>query len=380
MNAFTPHYSEEPEPAETAKSNIENGYFQWVPLAPAEDDGVGAHRAADESFGPQAPGADEFSGLQAPADASASLATGLAGRLAFALAGQSPGQCDTACADDNGIYRSPSGQQIALDPPRMADFLESLQVMGNVSIACARAGVSRQAAYRARRRSMAFARAWDAALLAARTVAETALAERAIDGIEETIYYHGEAVGSRRRYSDRLLLAHLGRLDKLAERVDVAATLPELDDMVDHLRAGEPLDEALDERAMAQARQEMDRGLQPGHGRYQQDSVTPVTPCPDCGGFCEDAKADPARALTEDDCQWLGNRLDRMDAARPAGALEPYQRPGGDPDQDIEAMQLRAFEAGEDEWWLLGMEDDAGGLGADGDEELAGGLEDWTAR
>lgn len=51
---------------------------------------------------------------------------------------------------------------------------------------------------------------------------------------------------------------------------------------------------------------------------------------------------------------WLGNRLDRMDAARPAGAREPHQL-GGDPGE-IEWLQLLAFEAGEEEWWLLSGE------------------------
>lgn len=48
---------------------------------------------------------------------------------------------------------------------------------------------------------------------------------------------------------------------------------------------------------------------------------------------------------------WLGNRLDRMDAARPHGAPLPYQL-GGDPGAS-EALQLAAFEAGEEEWWML---------------------------
>jgi len=37
------------------------------------------------------------------------------------------------------------------------------------------------------------------------------------DGIEEEIWYRGEVVGTRRRYDNRLLLAHVARLDKLAE-------------------------------------------------------------------------------------------------------------------------------------------------------------------
>src|SRR6187431_302171 len=40
---------------------------------------------------------------------------------------------------------------------------------------------------------------------------------RAIEGIEEEVRYRGEVVGTRRRYDTRLLLAHMARLDKLAE-------------------------------------------------------------------------------------------------------------------------------------------------------------------
>jgi hypothetical protein len=60
--------------------------------------------------------------------------------------------------------------------------------------------------------------------------------------------------------------------------------------------------------------------------------------------------------LTEADCQWLGNRLERMDAARPDGARLPHElardHPHLDTD-DIEMSQLTAFEAGEAEWWLV---------------------------
>ncbi|MBF9152521.1 hypothetical protein [Novosphingobium jiangmenense] len=78
------------------------------------------------------------------------------------------------------------------------------------------AGVSQQTAYVRRRRDPAFAAGWDAALIHAREAAEQVLAARALHGTTETIWFRGEAVGERRRFDARLLLAHLARLDARA--------------------------------------------------------------------------------------------------------------------------------------------------------------------
>ncbi|MEL7680094.1 hypothetical protein AAG602_02885 [Citromicrobium bathyomarinum] len=100
---------------------------------------------------------------------------------------------------------------------QQADFLDALAQGGNVRVACGAAGVSRSTAYRMRRACGRFEQLWDAALLVARTQVEAVLADRALNGVEETIFYHGEAVATRRRYDARLLLAHLGRLDRLTQ-------------------------------------------------------------------------------------------------------------------------------------------------------------------
>ena len=130
-------------------------------------------------------------------------------------------------------------------PRRQAEFLTSLQLFGNVRLAAKAAGVSAQTAYRQRRASPALRKAWDAALLAARDHAEQVLASRALDGWEEAVFYHGEEVARRRRYSDRLLLAHLARLDRLEESEEVADTLPRLDTLINQLRDGRALEENL---------------------------------------------------------------------------------------------------------------------------------------
>lgn len=102
-------------------------------------------------------------------------------------------------------------------PARRTQFLDCLANDGSISAACARVNMSREAAYRLRRRDALFARAWNAALVLAREASAEVLECRAIHGVEEQIWFRGELVGARRRYDSRLLLAHIARLDKIAE-------------------------------------------------------------------------------------------------------------------------------------------------------------------
>ena len=51
----------------------------------------------------------------------------------------------------------------------------------------------------------------------ARELAEDVLQDKALNGIVEQLFYHGEVVDTRTRFDGRLLLALLGRLDKRAE-------------------------------------------------------------------------------------------------------------------------------------------------------------------
>lgn len=103
-----------------------------------------------------------------------------------------------------------------------ARFLDSLAQRGNVRAACKRVGLSAETAYRQRRRDPAFARAWAAAMALARRVGEQVLADRAIDGVEEEVWYRGELCGTRVRYDARLLLAHLARLDSAVDETALA--------------------------------------------------------------------------------------------------------------------------------------------------------------
>jgi hypothetical protein len=128
---------------------------------------------------------------------------------------------------------------------RMARFLDHLAEKGNVRAACKRVGLSREAAYRLRRRDPLFARGWAAALVKAQDACIEVLADRAIDGVEEPIYYRGELVGTRRKYDTRLLLAHIARLDKLAEDKAALADAGRFDELLARI-AGEELPAELD--------------------------------------------------------------------------------------------------------------------------------------
>lgn len=122
----------------------------------------------------------------------------------------------------------------------MGRFLHALSLEGNVRHAAQAAGVSAQTVYIRRRRDAVFAALWDAALLNAREQAEQVLADRALNGVTETIWFRGEAVGQRQRFDTRLLLAHLGRLDARAAQAseEVHACAANLDDALDALLQG----------------------------------------------------------------------------------------------------------------------------------------------
>ena len=236
---------------------------------------------------------------------------------------------DFAPAPTNG----PHGRGASVFTSRkQAAFLESLAQFGNVRLACRAACVSAQTAYRSRRSSSAFAQVWDAALLTARTHAEAVLADRAVNGWEESVFYHGEEVARRRRYSDRLLLAHLARLDRLAERAALQAQAHDLEATIAALRDGDTLADVICEGGT-------------GAGAFSaQECVPPVPACRAC-----EAERNAARAA--DVARDRARRIAAMHAARPAEARGLYLSEVG------EEIQLDAFEAGVPEWWAVTSED-----------------------
>ncbi|PNQ76790.1 hypothetical protein BA950_06075 [Erythrobacter sp. SAORIC-644] len=291
-------------------------------------------------------------------------------------------------------------------------FLEALAVSGSVRSAARRVKVSHQSVYRARRSSAPFGRAWDAAMVIARGQAEALLADYAMSGVEEEVWYHGEIVGTRRRVSDRLLLAHLGRLDRMRTDARIEALAEDFDGLLHRMRAGEPIDVDVGEGAKpaaaghhTSARPQPVEGHGPNHTRGTPEILSPgqcntrsMSPLEDAAPPREERHPDEppcdciaARngtdggrphyrmgkngfepvlsAKGEGPCcgepRWPSCRacphyppvarlLNEMEDQRPLDAPEPDEL-GGDPAQ-IEECQIAAFEAGDEDWWRYGVD------------------------
>ena len=245
---------------------------------------------------------------------------------------------------DDATQASPHGERYSVfTPDRQRAFLQNLELFGNVRHATRAACVSAQTAYRLRRQSRGFRLLWDAALLAARGHAEATLADRAIHGVEEAVFYHGEEVARRRRYDSRLLLAHLARLDRLEANAEVFAMLERLDECIDALGEGVGIEETLA------------GGNAPGFSA--QDSVPTVPSCrngEDAQEPDEEAEDDDDDGFDPGETPELERRLSAMEAARPDDAVPLGDLADAEADIGmIEAAQLAAFEAGVPRWWEL---------------------------
>lgn len=175
------------------------------------------------------------------------------------------------------------------------------------------------------------------------------LACRALEGWEEDVIYHGEVVATRRRFSDRLLLAHLARLDKLCGDAEVAEFADCFEDNLARYAAGEdrparPPDEVGEGDENSSSGQWSTRSTQ-----YDFKDVPEALFCSDCGGPCLGL----AGKRPTYRCPGLDDRLDKMDAARPYGMPAPDEFPRGDSTGAIEATHLAAFEAGVEQWWRV---------------------------
>ena len=108
-------------------------------------------------------------------------------------------------------------------PERIAIFLNTLAEWGVVGHAAEAAGVTRQAAYALRNsaKGRAFQLAWRAAVLLARRRLADDLMSRALNGQVDQLWRDGELWRERRRQDNRLGLALLTRLDRIAAEPDL---------------------------------------------------------------------------------------------------------------------------------------------------------------
>jgi hypothetical protein len=129
------------------------------------------------------------------------------------------------CADDAARAAPPSSaittsvaRHDGWTGEKIAIFCETLAETAIVAEACDAAGMGISGAYACRRRNPVFAAAWDAALTIARERLADTLLARSMEGNVELIWKDGVCVGERHLLDNRLGLAILKRLDRLAER------------------------------------------------------------------------------------------------------------------------------------------------------------------
>lgn len=122
-------------------------------------------------------------------------------------------------------------KRIAFDERRRERFLALLSQGSTVAFACVGVGVSRNTAYAHRECDPAFAAAWSEASEAGTQAMEQEAYRRAVQGVEEPVFWKGQPVGAVRRYSDVLLIFLLKsrRPEVYRERTEVAVRTPPVD-------------------------------------------------------------------------------------------------------------------------------------------------------
>jgi len=90
--------------------------------------------------------------------------------------------------------------------PRKRAFLTAYAETGNVTQAAETAGIHRDTHYAWLESDQGYPAAFATAGEAAADRLEAEARRRAVEGVEQPVWYHGMQVGSARRYSDRLLM------------------------------------------------------------------------------------------------------------------------------------------------------------------------------
>lgn len=109
-----------------------------------------------------------------------------------------------------------------LTPQKKGKFLRALARTGSVPLAAKTAGLSVEPVLELREEDPAFAERWREAEELAGAALEAEARRRAVDGVEEPVFYQGQKVGVVRRYSDSLLglLLRGNRPEKFRDRAD----------------------------------------------------------------------------------------------------------------------------------------------------------------
>jgi hypothetical protein len=88
-------------------------------------------------------------------------------------------------------------------------FFKALENGHSVRMACAASGYTRQVVYRWRQRDRCFDENWHQAVMMGADLLEDEADRRGRDGYDEPVFSRGGLTGTKRKYSDGLLLARL---------------------------------------------------------------------------------------------------------------------------------------------------------------------------
>jgi hypothetical protein len=118
---------------------------------------------------------------------------------------------------------------------RQSAFLEAFRDTGTLAGAARTAGVSRSSHYRWIRENPEYRAKFEEANEEAADALEQEARRRALDGVEEPVFYRGERVGSVRKYSDQLLMVLLmaKRPEQFRERLDITSKADPGVDVID---------------------------------------------------------------------------------------------------------------------------------------------------
>ena len=118
--------------------------------------------------------------------------------------------------------RAPSG---ATRRAKQSEFLEAFRETSTLAGAARTTGTNRSSHYRWLQDEPAYAAQFSEANEEAADELEQEARRRALDGVDEPVFFKGERIGSFRRYSDQLLILLLmaKRPEQFRERVDVTS-------------------------------------------------------------------------------------------------------------------------------------------------------------
>lgn len=93
-----------------------------------------------------------------------------------------------------------------LSDSQVETFLNTLAATGNVAASCRAAKCERRDVVHRQKHDQNFAEAWDEAIEAFRDHLVAEAYDRAVNGVEEDVYYQGRVVGTKKFRSDSLLM------------------------------------------------------------------------------------------------------------------------------------------------------------------------------